>query len=215
MKLTISTEFGLYHDKDKSYCDSLQIAETFGKRHDNVLADIRGLDCSDGFRLLNFQESYYKNDQNKRQPKYLITKDGFSFLVMGYRGKKAARFKEAYIQRFNKMEDFIEHLQLAHMDFPALTDAIMDAHDTPLPFHYSNEIDMIYRLAIGFSARQYRANNGLQKHEGIRPHLSTEQIHAVENLQRIDVGLLAAGLSYEQRKEILSSKCQRMLSIAS
>lgn len=47
---------------------SLDVAETFGKRHDNVLKDIRELDCSDEFRLLNFEESTYLNSQNKKQP---------------------------------------------------------------------------------------------------------------------------------------------------
>lgn len=45
---------------------SLDVAETFGKRHDNVLKDIRELDCSDEFRLLNFEESTYLNSQNKK-----------------------------------------------------------------------------------------------------------------------------------------------------
>ena len=48
------------------------------------------------------------NEQNHRQPMYYITKDGFTFLVMGYKGKKAAGFKEAYIREFNKMESFLK-----------------------------------------------------------------------------------------------------------
>lgn len=83
---------------------SLDVAETFGKRHDNVLKDIRELDCSDEFRLLNFEESTYLNSQNKKQPMYYMTRDGFAILVMGYNGEKAMRFKEAYIKQFNAME---------------------------------------------------------------------------------------------------------------
>ncbi|MFG9943187.1 Rha family transcriptional regulator [Pseudomonas aeruginosa] len=36
---------------------SLKVAERFGKRHDNVLRAIDNLDCSAGFRLLNFEET--------------------------------------------------------------------------------------------------------------------------------------------------------------
>lgn len=68
---------------------SLDVAETFGKRHDNVLKDIRELDCSDEFRLLNFEESTYLNSQNKKQPMYYMTRDGFAILVMGYNGEKS------------------------------------------------------------------------------------------------------------------------------
>ena len=99
--------------KDEAVTTSLMVAEIFHKRHDHVLEDIRKLDCSDSFRLPNFRESYYTNDQNKRQPMYYITKDGFTFLVMGYRGKKAAEFKEAYISAFNKMETVLREKSTA------------------------------------------------------------------------------------------------------
>ena len=49
---------------------SLDIAETFGKEHKNVLKDIRELNCSDEFRLLNFEQSNYLNEQNHKQPLY-------------------------------------------------------------------------------------------------------------------------------------------------
>jgi Rha family phage regulatory protein len=89
---------------DKPITTSRLIAKTFEKRHDNVLRDIEILGCSNGFRLLNFEESTYKNEQNKNQPEYLITKDGFTMLAFGYTGDKAMQFKESYIERFNAME---------------------------------------------------------------------------------------------------------------
>lgn len=89
-KLILNPEYGLYERNGQAFCSSRQVAEEFDKQHDNVLRDIRNLDCSEQFRLLNFEESSYRNEQNKKQPEYLMTKDGFVFLVMGYRGKKAA-----------------------------------------------------------------------------------------------------------------------------
>ena len=100
-------EYGIFADThDTARVDSLFVAQAFEKRHDNVLKDIRELDCSDKFRLLNFEESSYRNAQGKKQPAYCMTRDGFVFLAMGYRGKKAAEFKELYIRRFNEMESF-------------------------------------------------------------------------------------------------------------
>ncbi len=84
---------------------SLKIAEHFGKRHDSVLLKIKNLDCSEEFRLHNFMESSYINEQNKEQPCYEITKDGFVFLVMGFTGHQAAQWKEAYINAFNRLEN--------------------------------------------------------------------------------------------------------------
>ncbi len=88
----------------RSITTSLKVAEVFEKRHDSVLRDIQNLDCSDNFILHNFVECSYINARNVKQPMYEITKDGFTFLVMGYRGKKAAEFKEAYIDEFNRLE---------------------------------------------------------------------------------------------------------------
>ncbi|MCM1225164.1 MAG: Rha family transcriptional regulator, partial [Lachnospiraceae bacterium] len=101
-------EFGVFADgKDTARVDSLSVARFFEKEHKNVLRDIEKLDCSNEFRLLNFELSSYRNEQNKKQPCYCMTRDGFVFLVMGYRGKKAAYYKELYIKKFNAMEGFI------------------------------------------------------------------------------------------------------------
>jgi hypothetical protein len=130
-----------------------------------------------------------------------MTKDGFIFLVMGYTGKKAAVFKEAYITRFNQMEAFIiERLISTKEVHPALMDAIKGAHDEPKHYHYSNEINMIYRIVLGVDARKYREQNGLPTGTNIKPYLTLEQIKAVEALQRIDVGLHEAGLTFQDRK---------------
>nr|WP_277668545.1 Rha family transcriptional regulator [Caproiciproducens galactitolivorans] len=53
-----------------------------------------------------------------------MTRDGFMFLVMGYRGKKAAAIKEAYIKQFNEMEAFIRTLVTTRKEFPLLTDMV-------------------------------------------------------------------------------------------
>lgn len=82
---------------------SIKVAEAFGKQHAHVLRSIKSLECSDEFRQSNFGLSSYINEQNKSQPMYEMTKDGFMFLVMGFTGKAAAAIKEAYINAFNTM----------------------------------------------------------------------------------------------------------------
>lgn len=83
---------------------SLQIAEHFGKRHKNVMQAIANLECSPEFTGLNFQPSEYTDATGRKLPCYRITRDGFVFLAMGFTGKEAAQWKEAYITAFNKME---------------------------------------------------------------------------------------------------------------
>ena len=82
---------------------SLFVAECFGKSHKDVLRDIRNLTATDSglsekFGRQNFKLSSYRNKQNKKQPCYYMTHDGFTLLIMGYTGQKAVKLKEEYIE---------------------------------------------------------------------------------------------------------------------
>ena len=84
---------------------SLVIAQAFDKEHRNVLQSIENLECSEEFRLLNFQHTPYIHPQNgQTYPAYRLTRDGFAFLAMGFTGKKAAAWKERFLEAFNAME---------------------------------------------------------------------------------------------------------------
>lgn len=102
---------------DQTCTTSLDIASVFKKRHDNIIAQIESLP-NDDFRRLNFKASS-KPRQNglfvKDTKFYLITKDGFCLLVMGFTGEKAYKFKVEFINAFNKMEAMIK-LSRPHLD---------------------------------------------------------------------------------------------------
>lgn len=87
---------------------SLIVAQVFGKEHKNVLRDIESLSCSEDFNRLNFERITYKDARNREQTAYEMTKDGFSFLVMGYTGAKAGEFKEKFINEFNRREALLK-----------------------------------------------------------------------------------------------------------
>ncbi len=80
------------------------VSDVFGKAHRKVLRDIDNLDCSEEFRTANFGLSHYTSLQGKKLSCIEMTRDGFTFLCMGFTGKKAAQWKEAYIKAFNQME---------------------------------------------------------------------------------------------------------------
>ena len=197
-------EYGVFADThDTARVNSLFVAKFFDKNHNDVLRDIRNLDCSEEFRLRNFAQSSYINEQSKKQPCVDMTRDGFTFLAMGYRGKKAAHFKELYIKRFNEMERFIKTLCTARQEFPLLTENIKLLHEHPKPYHFSNECDMINRIVVGTTAKQFREKHSIAKGESIRPFLTAEQIALMDKLQKADIGLLIAVPDYEQRKRQL------------
>jgi Rha family phage regulatory protein len=91
------------HD-GQAIADSRDVAAFFGKVHFQVLRDVRNLHCSDDFRQSNFV-AFKVNDLSGESTSHVtMTKDGFTFLAMGFTGEKAGKFKEAYIERFNVME---------------------------------------------------------------------------------------------------------------
>jgi len=201
--------YGVFADtNDTARVDSLYIAEFFEKEHFHVLRDIAKITdsksgLSEQFTASNFELTYYKDKTGRKLPCYMMTRDGFTMLVMGYTGQKAMRFKELYIRRFNEMEQFIKTLVTARKDFPLLTENIKLLHDNPKPYHFSNECDMINRIVTGMSAKQFRQAQGLEKGTSIRPYLSDDQIQMIEILQKVDIGLLLAVPDYEQRKRHL------------
>lgn len=202
-------EYGVFADtKDTARVDSLFVAEFFEKEHFHVLRDISKITdtksgLSEKFIKSNFALSKYKDSTGRKLPCYAMTRDGFTMLVMGYTGKKAMKFKELYIRRFNEMEKFIASLVAARKEFPLLTENIKLLHENPKPYHFSNECDMLNRIVIGMSAKQFRTANGIEKGKSIRPYLTNEQIYMLETLQKVDVGLLVAVPEYQQRKRHL------------
>ncbi|ANB96660.1 hypothetical protein CGH87_12020 [Vibrio parahaemolyticus] len=104
---------------NKLVTDSFLVAKYFGKRHDDVLRKIRNLNCSYTFTNRNFTVCHKNNElqNNKLQPFYQMTKDGFIFLVMGFTGKKAAIIKEAYINAFNLMAEKLTKQSENSIDF--------------------------------------------------------------------------------------------------
>lgn len=95
---------------DQAVTSSLLVAEKFGKKHKHVLDSIRKLieGCAEISADPMFEETTYVNEQNGQvYPMFLMNRDGFSLLVMGFNGKKAMQFKLDYINEFNKMEKMI------------------------------------------------------------------------------------------------------------
>lgn len=202
-------ELGVFADNhDTARVDSLFVAEFFGKNHKEVLRDIRKIidpksGLSEEFNQRNFARINYKDSRGRTQRAYAMTRDGFTMLVMGYTGKKAMKFKEMYITRFNEMEEFIRDLVSVRDEFPFLTENIKLLHENPKPYHFSNECDMLNRIVLGMSAKQFRLANGIEKGKSIRPYMTEEQVKMLETLQKIDAGLLVAVPDFQQRKRHL------------
>lgn len=93
-------------ENDRMITTSKMIAETFEKRHDHVLRDIENLKKD----LPNFGEMFFETEApdsyGRLQKAYLITKEGFQLLAMGFNGSGAMEWKLKYIEAFKQMEAF-------------------------------------------------------------------------------------------------------------
>ena len=96
--------------------NSRDVAAAFGKRHADVLRSIDDLDCSAEFNQRNFASVDYQDAKGEMRRSVDLTRDGFVFLVMGFTGREAAKFKEAYILAFNRMEEELRQMGLAVHD---------------------------------------------------------------------------------------------------
>lgn len=100
--------------------DSVKVARVFEKQHKNVMKSIRNI-LGSAQNLANqnwFYATTYTDAQGKRQPMFLMNRDGFSLLTMSLTGEKAMAFKVAFIEQFNRMEQAIKELAPATPAIP-------------------------------------------------------------------------------------------------
>ena len=100
---------------------SLQVADSFEKNHRDVLESIRNLTAENTATKIMFFETTYKNSRGQEYPEFLMNRDGFTLLAMGFTGKKALEFKLKYIQAFNEMEKYLNLTSMSQEDIMIAT----------------------------------------------------------------------------------------------
>lgn len=97
---------------------SREVAKRFGKEHKHVLAAIRQILAAENSATKFFHETAFEY-RGQRFPEYLMNRDGFALLAMGFTGKEAVTWKLKYIEAFNQME---KQLAAQHKDQQAVQD---------------------------------------------------------------------------------------------
>lgn len=195
--------------EERAGCTSLDVAETFGKEHKHVLRDIRELGCSEEFNRSNFGPIYYTDSMNRKQEAVVMTRDGFTLLVMGYTGGLAMKFKEAYIKQFNAMEAALQGKLIERQKGIAvrqsLTKALQQsAEDARMHGHaYSNYTNCIYKELFGMNAAQLRDKFGISRKENLRDCFTQEELRAVQSMECLVSGLVDCGWEYNQVKDFI------------
>lgn len=198
--------------EDVTVVTSLDVAETFEKEHRRVLQDIRELQCSDEFHLHNFVQTSYTDSQKRSQSMYLVTRDGFTLLAMGYTGEKAMRFKEAYIKQFNAMEkalfDKIKEREKGIAVRQALTKAIQQSNEDDRMHGraYSTYTNLIYKSIFGKDAKHLREEHGIDKKAELRDYFTPEELKDVQKAEMLVSSLVEYGWGYDEVKDFILNK---------
>lgn len=198
-------------ENEHAVTTSLRVAEVFGKQHKDVLKAVKSLDCSEEFRERNFALSKidYQNGNIKKQlPMYYITRDGFMFLVMGFTGKTAAKWKEAYIKAFNEMEAKIRAEQMAKA---------IEEHDRKEAEEYEKLLEREEREEAAIDARVAAMSLAKSRKRQAEPQTTEQQTTTAEdgiiiedyNGRRVVSSLTLAKLQGREHRYVCES-IQRM-----
>lgn len=203
--MNTNTELVFAH-KDVVYTDSYAIAKGGKVEHRAVVQLITThIEDLQDFGRVTFEMRPLQTAGGIQKIKMCrLNKEQATFLITLMRNTKAVvAFKKELVRQFFQMEKQIASLISARVQFPRLTAQIALLHENPRPYHFSNECDMLNRLVIGMSAKQFREKHGLDKCDSIRPHLTAEQIALLDELQIVDIGLLIAMPDFNQRRRQL------------
>lgn len=205
---------------------SRQVAEKFEKEHKNVVRDIEKLsrEIGSNLSLSYFILSDYKDSMNRNQTEYLLTRDGFSLLAMGFTGEKALKWKLEYIRAFNEMEAELKRLYNERKQWEierekgklirhVLTDTIkMKITDSPhKKFMYPNYTKLIYKTLFGKPFKELQEEFGVKPKESLRDYLTAEQLKDVENMEMLVSSLINCGWGYDQIKNFINENTTKQL----
>lgn len=195
--------------EERAGCTSLDVAETFGKEHKHVLRDIRELGCSEEFNRSNLGPISYTDSMNRKQDAVIMTRDGFTLLVMGYTGELAMKFKEAYIKQFNAMESALRGKLIEREKGIAVRQALTKAlqqstEDARMHGHaYSTYTNCIYKVLFDMNANQLREKYNVGKKDNLRDRFTQEELRAIQSMECLVSGLVDCGWNYNQVKEFI------------
>lgn len=189
---------------------SSEIAELVGSRHDSVkraidrLVDRGVIDqppMVDGKKSANHVVS----------KEYEITKRDTYVIVAQLSPEFTAALVDRWAYLEQKEAERIEaekSRQTARLEAPMMTDAIKHQRESagkPIShYHFSNEFDLINRIALGQTSKQFRTEHGIGKDGAIRDYLTAGQIKCIEHLQRVNTSLMDIGMTYDERKAKLN-----------
>jgi phage regulator Rha-like protein len=192
--------------KDEPFTDSYTIASGGNVAHSSVLRLIgTHVDDLASFGRVGFEIRPLNTKGGVQNVKMCwLNEEQATFVISLMKNTKpVVSFKKELVRQFFQMRNQITDLLTARTEYPQLTEAIREAHKEPKPYHFSNELNMINKIVLGMTTKEFREAHGLKPKELTRPCMTQEQINGILALQRVDIGLIVSGMPYIERKQVL------------
>lgn len=195
---------------------SLEIADMVNSRHDVVKRSIERMAERHVISLPPLAE--VKVSRSRRDQ--VVS----AYVFSGEKGKRdsiivvaqlSPEVTAVLVDRWSELEEIVRNgliaaqsRQSARLEAPQMSDALKVQREACgkeiKSYHFSNEFDLINRITLGQTSKQFRADHGIGKEEPIRDHLSAGQIKCIEHLQRLNTSLIEIGMPFEERKAKLN-----------
>lgn len=171
-----------------------------------------------------FIPSEYIGENKRKYKQYLVTRDGFSLLAMGFTGEKALRWKLKYIEAFNAMESELKRIYTERQQWQIerdkgvvirhiLTDTIkMKVSDSPHKrFAYPNYTNLIYRTLFGKTAKDLEHEYGVKPRENLRDYFTGSDLEKVQSMEMLVSSLINCGWGYTEIKEFVKNNSGNLI----
>lgn len=193
---------------------SCAVARGIKKDHKPVIQLVRKYKSDlEEFGRVEFEMRPFETDGGtQKQEIALLNEQQTTLLITYMRNNEAVRaFKKRLVAEFFRMRSALASKKMdrntARLEYRPLTDAIKHEREaqgkTIAPHHFSNEADLINRIALGMTSAKFRVHHEIGKKESIRDYLTPEQIHCITELQRANTVFIGMGWDFEQRKATL------------
>ncbi len=205
----------VYLNNNEAVCDSLLVAEKFEKRHSDVIEKIEKIISEDSTEnsVQCFKISFYKDSTGKQNKMYQMNRDGFTFLVMGFTGKKANEWKWNYINAFNTMESilrekqtslWLETRQQGKFTRKSETDTIKQL----VEYAKSQGSEHADKLYITYSKLANKMA-GIKK----RDEATVSQLNNLSLIENIILNCIQNGIIAEKNYKVIYQDCKRRLEL--
>ncbi|NEV64133.1 KilA-N domain-containing protein [Thiorhodococcus minor] len=218
----ITVDVSLLAQTEEMYFNATEMAKVFGKRPNDWLS----LPDTKAYIDALVTENAGNGDEIS-QPTITGKSGNSQHLILTKRGSKyggtwlhadlgiafarwlspvfAVRLDKWTKARLSQERDWRQKRIEAKTGFLPMTNAVLNAHDPVKHYHFSNEADLINRIVLGMSAKDYREERGVAS---VRDALDAVQLHEINRLQIINTGLIEVGMDFQERKAKLI-ECHR------